>query len=135
MVQLSVAETAPERAPFHDMLVEFYVLMVNRNPPEVAAQFDTEAIAQDFWNEVDDHLLPNGRLVLAHADDGALIGYGTMRKMVQMRRAQWVSPLFWQILCARTRQCKRSTQILVFDQSNATPKATLPCIILWQRQS
>lgn len=79
MVTFSVATTPPDRDTFHPLLVEYYSHVIPLTPAEIAAQLDPEAIAQSFWEEVDDYLPPSGCMALVHDDAGALIGGAMMR--------------------------------------------------------
>lgn len=81
MTDLILATPDLERAPLHDLLMAFYTLQISLTPPEVAAQLTPDEAVQDFWAEFDQYFPPNGCLVLAQGDDGALIGCAMMRKI------------------------------------------------------
>lgn len=81
MVKLSQATRDLDRASLQELLMEFYTLQISRAIPEVAEQLTPAMGTQDFWDGFDDYFPPNGAMVLAHTDTGALIGMGMMRKM------------------------------------------------------
>ncbi|MGR3678714.1 MAG: GNAT family N-acetyltransferase [Paracoccaceae bacterium] len=78
---LTSCTSAPDFAPLNDLLIEYYDLMreriVQMGAPLPAGG---DAIA-DFWENIADFLPPNGRLFLAHDENGALVGCGSLKAL------------------------------------------------------
>ena len=79
MVTVAFISQPPERARFHQLLIDYYNTIIPMNPPEVAAQLSAAQNAADFWDEVHEYMPPYGRLALAHNAQGVLVGGGMMR--------------------------------------------------------
>ncbi|MDA9980019.1 GNAT family N-acetyltransferase [Yoonia sp.] len=80
-VSVSFATEPPERATFHQLLLDYYNVMIPMNPPEIAALISADKNADEFWTEIHEYLPPHGRLALAHDNNGVLLGGGMMRNM------------------------------------------------------
>lgn len=78
-VSVSFATEPPERETFHQLLLDYYNVMIPMNPPEIAAVLSAENNADEFWAEVHEYMPPHGRLALAHDRNGVLLGGGMMR--------------------------------------------------------
>ncbi len=80
-ITVSFATQPPERATFHQLLLDYYNTMIPMNPPEIAALLSADQNADEFWTEVGDYMPPHGRIALAHDETGVLLGGGMMRTM------------------------------------------------------
>lgn len=76
---VSFATEPPERATFHQLLIDYYNTMIPMNPPEIAELLSADDNAAEFWDEVTDYMPPHGRLALAWDESGVLLGGGMMR--------------------------------------------------------
>lgn len=73
--------TPPERGPFTELLKEYYALMVARIEADGGFAGDGSKAIEEFWDEVDKFMPPDGRLFLAENGAGDMIGCGMMKKI------------------------------------------------------
>lgn len=72
----------PDRAEMDDLLGQYYSLMIERlNGAGIEASDAGGLAIQEFWDEVDKFLPPQGRLFLARDPDGTLVGCGMLKSV------------------------------------------------------
>lgn len=80
--QIELCETAPDRAPMDALLLDYYELMVARlEAVGFQVQGEHMRALEEFWDEIDSFLPPDGRLFLARDADGALVGCGMLKQI------------------------------------------------------
>lgn len=80
-VTFEVCQVPPERVPVDALLTEFYDLMISRVISMGGSAPPVKEAVEEFWEEIDKFLPPNGQLVLVRSEDGALVGCGALKSI------------------------------------------------------
>ena len=87
LIDYSFCEAAPDKDPMNDILTEYYQLMISRilsmggTVPQTEGDTDRKTALDEFWEDINYFLPPSGRLVLAKAEDGHLVGCASLKSL------------------------------------------------------
>jgi N-acetylglutamate synthase-like GNAT family acetyltransferase len=80
-IYYEICKAPPEKAPMDELLTEYYDLMISRLEAMGGSVPRRKQALDEFWDEIDLFLPPNGRLVLARLEDGDLVGCGSLKEI------------------------------------------------------
>ena len=77
--RLEFVTTVRDPAGFEALMTDYYQIMIDKVVAVGGPRLSAADLAADTMAHLDDLLPPNGRLLLATAQDGALVGCGVIR--------------------------------------------------------
>lgn len=77
----SLANVPEERKPLESMLHDYMSLMLGKLAALDGPKLTSKDVLSGLWDEFDAYLPPTGCVLLAHDDEGTLIGCGFMRQI------------------------------------------------------
>jgi GNAT superfamily N-acetyltransferase len=89
-ITLEFVSTLPDPEAFETLMRDYYQIMLGKLLAVGGPDLSSAELAADTMAHIGDLAPPDGRILLAHAEDGTLVGCGVLRKIrddaVEMKR-------------------------------------------------